>query len=238
MPVTAISTAVGLYGAHQQNKAAKDARNAQNQGLQQGQAAFEQARQDLMPFANFGREAIPLLQQLNAGDFSGFENAPDYQFALQQMTQGLDRSAAARGSLFSGGHEVDLAERLGGLASQNLGAYRGSLLQQLGLGQSAAAGQAGMAGQVAGLYGQQGANNAAYALQRGDNNAQLGAGLGGLFAGYLGQRSASSYGAPASPSYTGLGGQGFLGQITASGESPFTPEYAANYGRSIFGGLT
>jgi hypothetical protein len=221
MPVAAVTAIVGAYSAYQQHKANQQGRDAQNQATQNGVNAYEQGRADLQPYADFGKGAIPLLQQLNSGNFSGFENSPDFLFAKQQMTQGVDRSAASRGSLFSGGHEVDLAQRLGGLASQQLGAYRNSLFDQLGAGQNAATNQGNFAGGLAGLYGQQGANNANYAQRNADTNSQFAAGLGGLFANYAGgNMTGSSYAAPAQ---TG---------------SPFSPQYAATYNQSIFGNRT
>lgn len=234
MPVAAVTAVVGAYSAYSQNKAAKDGRNAQLQGQQSAideqRAAREQARADLQPYAQFGQQAIPLLSQLNSGDYSGFLNSPDY-LAARDLGQGqIDRSAAARGGLFGGGHTKDSIQFGGQLASQYLGNYRNSLFNQAGMGQNAAAGQGAFstnaAGRIGSAYGNMGQANADYAYQRGDNNSQLAAGLGGLFANYMGGR-ASSY-----PAYTGLGGSPMFAAQTSA--SPFTAQYGADYTRGMF----
>jgi hypothetical protein len=144
---------------------------------------------------------------LNGGDYSGFLNSPDYLAARDQGVGTIDRSAASRGSLFSGGHEKDLSQFNQGLASQYLGNYRGSLFNMAQLGANAAT--------QTGQFGQNAANNignaqAGYYNQRGDNNSQFTAGtagaLNGLFQNYMAQRPG---GGTSSYSYTG---QPTLGQ--------------------------
>lgn len=219
----AVTVVGGAIANNQSNKAAKGAANAQIQAQQQ---QFDQIRQDLAPYRDFGSSALPLLQQLNGGDYSGFLNSPDYLAARDQGIGTIDRSAASRGSLFSGGHEKDLAQFGSGLASQYLGNYRSSLFNLAGMGQSAA--------NQTGAFGQNAANNignaqAGYYQQRGDNNSQFAAGtagaLNGLFQNYMAQRpggGASSYSMPAAGSYTGLGGQPSLAQQQ--------PAFGNNYG--------
>jgi len=118
---------------------------------------------------------------------------PGYQFRLEQGQKALERSAAARGGLFSGRAAKDLTNYSQGMASQEYGnaynrAYgrfqdeRNNLLQPLqslaGLAQTATSAQ-GQAGQVlggqAGAYGQAGANNITGAARQVSAN-QLGAG--------------------------------------------------------------
>ncbi len=48
-------------------------------------------------------------------------NSPGYKFAQSQMIDGLDKSAAWRGTVLSGGHKADIMERAAGLASQTYG---------------------------------------------------------------------------------------------------------------------
>jgi hypothetical protein len=77
----------------------------------------------------------PTAQSLNA-----FTQSPDYQFALQQGTQAMQRSAAAGGTLISGG-QLKAGQEFGqGLASQQYGNYYNRLLSLSQLGQSAASG--------------------------------------------------------------------------------------------------
>jgi hypothetical protein len=78
------------------------------------------------------------LQAVNNGDYTGFYDAPDYQAALGQGLEAVDRQAAARGLLGSGGTDADRIRFGSDLASQQLGAYRGSLMGIANLGQNSA----------------------------------------------------------------------------------------------------
>lgn len=89
------------------------------------------------PLRDFGLGAIGGLNALGAGDYSGFENSPDYQFALQQGNKALGQNQASRGQLFAGGAGRELANYNQGMASQQLGNHRNALFQQLGYGQNA-----------------------------------------------------------------------------------------------------
>lgn len=128
---------------------------------------------------------------------------PGYQFRLEQGQKALERSAAARGGLFSGRAAKDLQSYGQGMASQEYGnaynrAYgrfqdeRNNLLQPLqslsGLAQTATSAQ-GRSGEVlggqAGAYGQAGANNITGAANRVGAN-QLGAGEARA-SGYIGK---------------------------------------------------
>lgn len=135
----AIGAAATIIGSDIQSNAAE---KGTKKGIAAQQQAQAQSRQDLEPWRQSGQQANMRLDQLMAGDYSGFENSPDYLYAREQMQKAVERGAAARGSLYSGGTNVDLARELGGLASQNLGNYRNAALAQSQLGQAAAAGQA------------------------------------------------------------------------------------------------
>lgn len=69
---------------------------------------------------------------------ANFTNTPDYQFAFQQGLQALQRSAAAGGTLISGGQEKAGEEFGQGLASQQYGNYFNRLLSLSQLGSGAA----------------------------------------------------------------------------------------------------
>lgn len=135
--------AAAVVGAVAQNQAANKAANASKSAASQANAQLEQnynrTAQDLNPYIDAGSGALTGLNALASGDYSGFMNSPDYKFALDQGLQGVDRSAAARGSLYAGGHTADVLKFAGGLASQNLGNYRSSLMGLANMGQGAAA---------------------------------------------------------------------------------------------------
>lgn len=200
----AVSVVGGAIAKNQANKAAKGASNAVTQAQQQ---QFEQTRQDLSPYRDFGAGAIPLLQQLAGGDYSAFENSPDYKYALSSGLDSIDHRAAARGGLFGGGNTRDAMTFASGLASQNLNNYRGSLFNQAQVGQNAAT--------QTGQFGANAANNignaqAGYYQQVGDNNSQFTAGtagaLGGLFNNYMASR-------PATTRQSSYGGQSAFGNV-------------------------
>ncbi|WDS36242.1 hypothetical protein [Pseudoxanthomonas sp.] len=107
----------------------------------------------------------------------------------------MNTRAAANGQLYSGATSVDMARKISGLASQNLGNYRSSLMSLAGQGQSAAGASAGYAGQM----GQAQANSA---LARGETNAQMAGAVGGALSNLGGALSTKF--APASTT-TGTG---------------------------------
>lgn len=231
----AVVVAAGsAYAANRQGAAAKEAgraaRDGANQGIGVQQDERDQFNAQAKPYIDAGTGALSRLSSLNSGDYSGFESSPDYLYARQQTQQGVERGAAARGGLYSGGTNVDLANALNGVASQNLGNYRSSLMSLAGMGQNTVMGS-GQLGQqsanaISGLYGDRGAaqgqiNSAGAMTQAGYGNAL-----------------ASGFGA-----YTGAGGT-FGKSATASptGYGAFTPNRGSSYasyqpymGQSAFG---
>jgi hypothetical protein len=209
---------VGAGSALLQNRAANKATAAANRASNQANALqtqiYDQARSDLAPYQQAGTNALTGLNALAAGDYSGFNESPDYKFALQQGLQAVDRSAAARGSMYSGGNLVDLNNYAQGAASQNLGNYRNSLMNLANMGASSSSALAGVGQNYAGAYGQN-LNNSAYAqgsaaLSQGNNWSQALAGLGGLANNYV-QGRQSAY----NPQGNLLAGQMTTGQGSA-----------------------
>jgi hypothetical protein len=101
------STAVGLYSA---NKAAKTQAGAAAQAADVQQQQFEQTRADQAPYREAGYNALAELQR-TAGNVPGafkfgagdYQADPGYAFRLSEGQKALDRQAAARGGLISGG---------------------------------------------------------------------------------------------------------------------------------------
>lgn len=165
MPAAVIGGAVGLYGASKQAGAAKDAAKASQKAtdatIAEQRRQFDLSRADQMPWLNAGKDALGQQQALLNGDFSKFYQSPDYQFALDEGFKAMDRSAAARGRLYSGGYGQDLTKFGQGLATQNYNNYYSKLagLSNTGSGTATNLGQ----------LGQNFANSMGTALQ---NNAQ------------------------------------------------------------------
>lgn len=203
MPAAAVIGGSALLGAasniYSSNKAAGAAKSAANQANAAQQAIYNQNYSNFEPYLQAGQQALTGLNRLASGDYSGFSESPDYQYALQAGTDSLDRSAAARGNLFGGGNVADQTSLASGLATQNLNNYRNSLYQLAGMGQSSASALAGVGQNYANAYGGN-LNNAANAtgsaaLSNGNTISGLLTGIGGLAANYLspGNSRNSSY---------------------------------------------
>lgn len=179
------STAVGLglsaLNAVGQRNASSNARNALTGSAQQGidaiNSGFEGTQANLNPFIQSGIGALNKQNAVLNGDFSGFDKSPDFLFARDQMQQGIERGAAARGSLFSGGTNLDLANALNGLASQNLNNYFAKLAgmsgQGLQAGQALGSFAANRGNSLAELFGNQGQARASAFGQRANINSGL-----------------------------------------------------------------
>lgn len=186
MPVgAAIGSAVGALGGGVASMMGANAQaSAANQAAANQMAMYKQTRSDLLPFMQGGAGAFaglaglaPGMTQnlgssqnmlanllgLNGGNpqsmLANLEQTPGYQFAFGQGQQALDRSAASRGLLLSGGQVKDATNYGQGMASQlyqqtigNLTGYGqnqfSNLYNMANLGENAAA-QTGAQGQTA-----------------------------------------------------------------------------------------
>jgi hypothetical protein len=200
----AIVAGGAIYSASKQAGAAKASGNASERAAQaaidQSNANYDRTKTNLDPYITAGNGALTQMQALNNGDFSSFKASPDYQFTLDQGVQASDRGAAARGSLYSGGHSADLMALGQGLASQQYGNYYNRLSGLAGMGQSSATslgsigtGNAAQAGQF-GLAGAAAQGNAA--INGANVNTNLTDSLTGILGKYLNQNpvNTSSYG--------------------------------------------
>lgn len=181
MPVGAGIAIVGLASAANEADSAKDAGRDLARGAQQGQAQYEEYNR---PFYNAGTSALSRLERLNSGDFSAYEESPDYRFAFDQGVEGLNRAAASRGSLNSGGQDADLLRFGQGLATQNYNNYYSKLAGLAQMGQQTAQ---GLGGQAVNAQNQIGQANANAGLQSAGAWNQFASGLGGLAGQYQGQ---------------------------------------------------
>lgn len=149
-----------LIGANSSRKAANAQVAAADRAAELQQQQYEQTRADQAPWRAAGEQAlnklIPMSDYTKFG-MDQFQADPGYAFRLSEGQKALDRSAAARGGLISGG-AMKAATRFGqDMASQEytnaFNRYqteRGAALQPLqslaGIGQSAT-NQVGAAGQ-------------------------------------------------------------------------------------------
>lgn len=195
-----IGAGVALVGGAVQNNQAKKAQRANQKGydaaLSEQARQYDQSREDMLPWLEAGKSSLNQLVALQNGDFSSFKRSPDYQFALDQGLQGLDRSAAARGGLYAGGHQADVMKYAQGLASQNYGQYANRLAALAGVGQTAAGNLGSLGANYAGNAGNAaiGAGNARASSfnQLADIYGQTAGALGGQFNNWLQNRNASN----------------------------------------------
>jgi hypothetical protein len=164
-PVAAIgaSALVGagasLIGGSQQAKASKDAakeqRKATKATIKQQERALERQIGLQEPFRQTGVSALPEYETASAYtpfSMNAFNADPGYQFRMSESMKALERSAAARGILQSGGTLKDITRFGQDAASQEYeNAFRRYLAERqqklqpleyrIGLGQNAASNQ-------------------------------------------------------------------------------------------------
>lgn len=146
-----IGAAAGLAGGAMAASGAKKAAKAQERAaaadlaFQKEQAAKAEAR--LNPYVQAGYGGLSAYQDtlgLNgaagtARAVNAFQTAPGYQFQLQEGQKALERSAAARGNLFSGATGKGLIRYGQGVANQAYGTYQDRLSGLATLGENAGA---------------------------------------------------------------------------------------------------
>ena len=163
----------GLFG----NSAARAQRRAAEQNARLIAQRYGETRGDFQPYMSAGTDSLGRLQSVNNGDYTGFYDSPDYQGALSQGLEGVDRQAAARGLLGSGGTDADRIGFASNLATQNLNNYRGSLMGIAGMGANMTSNLGGIGAQYTGM--QTGANTQAGEARASGYNA-WGNALGGI----------------------------------------------------------
>jgi hypothetical protein len=184
------SAAAGIFGGNKaadaQKKAAKKAAKAQN-------AALAAQTKLVAPYVEAGKNALAEYQKMAPyKDFgmAEFQADPGYNFRMAEGMKALERSAAARGLLQSGGTLKGIQQYGQNLASSEYeNAFSRYLTQRearmdpyrylSGQGQAAAVGQAANVGST-------GAALADIAAQRGNVQAAQAAGTAGAFGNALG----------------------------------------------------
>ena len=105
-----------LISSNASSSAAKAQAGAADRAAQLQQDQYSQTREDQMPFLEAGygalNQLIPLASNYEKFGQEQFEQDPGYAFRLSEGQKALDRSAAARGGLISGG-ALKAAQRYG-----------------------------------------------------------------------------------------------------------------------------
>jgi hypothetical protein len=146
MPWTAIAIgASALLGANASKSAANTQAAAADRATQLQEQMFNKQLELQQPWQEAGVNALAKMQKGVVSDYMD----PSYQFRLGEGMKALDRQAAARGGLISGG-ALKAAQRYGqDYASQEFGNAYNRLASMAGLGQTAT----GAMGNAAGNYG-------------------------------------------------------------------------------------
>lgn len=192
-----IGAAAGLVGTAMSNRGASRgadaAAQAQLAAIDEQRRQYDQTREDMMPWLTAGRGALGRLEGLLANPDS-IQNSAAYQWRFNQGLQGLDRSAAARGNLFSGGHHADVLGYGQGMASQEYTDQWNRLAGLAGVGQTTASNLgsfgANAASNVGNALGNIGQARQSMYQQQGQNYANLAYGLGGLANNWIQNRRA------------------------------------------------
>ena len=129
-----------LVGAGVQSNAIDKATSAQVNAGRAAQANsqgwYDTAKGNYQPYMDTGTTALGTLGRLTQDPSTTLASDPGYQFRMQQGMQALQRSAAARGGLLSGGTLKGITDYSQGAASQEFGnAWNRQMgLAQLGMG--------------------------------------------------------------------------------------------------------
>jgi hypothetical protein len=103
----AAMAASSLLGANAASSAADTQAAAANRAADLQQKQYEQTREDLAPYRAAGQTALnaltPLATNYQKFGMDQFQQDPGYGFRLSEGQKALDRQAAARGGLISGG---------------------------------------------------------------------------------------------------------------------------------------
>lgn len=181
----AITVVGGAINNNQAKKGQEAALKGQDAATAEQARQYDQSREDMLPWLNAGKDNLSTLQRLNSGDFSSFQQSPDYQFRYNQGLQGLSRLAAARGNYRGGATDRDIIDYNQGQATQSYGDFYNRIAGIAGVGQTQSQSLASLGQDYANNVGQiaqnRGLLQAQYSQQRGDNYGQAAAGIvGGL----------------------------------------------------------
>lgn len=206
MPAAIIPAVIGgataIYGANKSASAAKAGAKASQKAtdatIAEQKRQFDLTRSDQMPWLQAGTTALGTQQALLSGDYSKFYDSPDYQFSLDQGMKGMDRSAAARGRLYSGGYGQDLNKYAQGMATTNYNNFYSKLAGLSNTGSGTAQNLGGLGANYANSMGtalQNNANNRASAYNSQANAwGNAATQIGGIAGNYFGSKGGWYFG--------------------------------------------
>lgn len=213
---TLLSTGTQLYG---QQNAAQAVEQANQSAITNQQNYLGNINSLYSPYTTAGAQATGALasaEGLNGqpANYSGFENMPGYQFAVQQGTQAIQRQAAASGSGYTPNTGAAIGQYVSGTAMQDYNTYIQQLQATAGMGAQATS-------SLGNLTYNTGANTSQLMANTGQSQAGMYTGMGQTASGALGNGSLAS----------GIGNiASGLGSMFGSGVSNTNSQYAQAYG--------
>ncbi len=126
-----VGASASKSAANKQADAAREATDVQLQMFREGQEATA-------PWREKGKEALNTLAAKIAAGPGKFETSPGYEFRLGEGTKAIERSAAAKGGLFSGRVGMELQRYGQGEASKEYNNWLANYYQSLAPYQSLA----------------------------------------------------------------------------------------------------
>lgn len=138
---TGLQLGGALYGQYQSNKAADQAAQGMQNGLDLQRYMYDTTRADYAPYRQAGVGALGQIQNLLANP-SSITSDPGYQFGLSQGTKALNNGAAAGGMTYSGAQQKALQRYGQDYAGTKLNESYNRLASLAGLGQTATSGTA------------------------------------------------------------------------------------------------
>jgi hypothetical protein len=154
-----VIAATGIAAAVAQGNAAAKAAEAQKKSAQDAmglqERIWKQQQADQQPWHSAGQTSLAEMLRMTQGNFdaSQMANDPGYQFRMAEGQKALERSAAARGGLNSGGFMKGLARYSQGVASDEFGNRFNRLASIAGMGQRSVDNLGAMGGQHANNMG-------------------------------------------------------------------------------------
>lgn len=160
----------GIMGDSAAKKSAKAQEKAAKAALALQREMYTTTRNDLAAYRDVGEQGLYSLADLygfktpnnpdgsmafNENALERFKMSPDYQVAMREGIAAIDKSAAARGNLLSGGQIKRLADYGADLGAKGFQGYMNRLYQLAGMGENAAA----QTGTAAANFAQGGANS-------------------------------------------------------------------------------
>ena len=142
------------------SKAAGASQRATDAQIEESRRQYDLAREDQRPFMEAGYDSLKRQNAFLNGDWSGFQDSPDYKFAVEQGFRGLNRGLSRDGNLWSGGGDVDRIAFGQGLATQYANNYWAKLAGRAGQGQNSATTLGGLGANSANSIGNALGNNA------------------------------------------------------------------------------